>query len=73
MLPLRLNHVRVSADAMFCADVLIASLTDTLTEHPELVGAARVGLRADLPEQRNAETVEKLLMMNKAQQKTTGR
>lgn len=54
---------------MFCADVLIASLTDTLTEHPELVGAARVGLRADQPE-RNAETVEKLLMMSKAQQKT---
>uniref|UniRef100_A0A1B6KF06 RGS domain-containing protein n=1 Tax=Graphocephala atropunctata TaxID=36148 RepID=A0A1B6KF06_9HEMI len=49
-------------------DVLIASLTDTLSEHPELVGAARAGLGSDLQD-RNNETIEKLLLMNKAQQK----
>lgn len=47
-------------------DVLIASLTDTLSEHPELVGAARAGLgNGDL----NNQAVEKMLMMNKGQQK----
>ncbi|KAG8286480.1 hypothetical protein J6590_059675 [Homalodisca vitripennis] len=49
-------------------DVLIASLTDTLSEHPELVGAARAGLGSDLQD-RNNETIEKLLLMSKPQQK----
>ncbi|CAG2065668.1 unnamed protein product [Timema podura] len=47
-------------------DVLIASLTDTLTEHPHLVSAAREGLGSNLPKTAGNQLLHQLLLLNPA-------
>nr|CAD7421365.1 unnamed protein product [Timema poppensis] len=47
-------------------DVLIASLTDTLTEHPHLVSAAREGLGLNLPKTAGNQLLHQLLLLNPA-------
>jgi hypothetical protein len=62
---LKLSEAGVGSAYLICdfTDVLIASLTDTLAEHPELVSAAREGL---LEGSSGNQLLHQLLMFNQA-------
>lgn len=62
---LKLSEARVSSAYLICdfPDVLIASLTDTLAEQPQLVSAAREGL---LEGSSGNQLLHHLLMLNEA-------
>lgn len=49
---------------MTFSDVLIAGLTDTLTEHPELVAVARESLGGGVPNSVDDQLLQQLLILN---------
>lgn len=64
-----------NTDKMICiiSDVLIAGLTDTLTEHPELVAVARESLGGIGSSSVDDQLLQQLLILNPSAIEKTGK